>query len=215
MENRILLIGGGGNCRSIVDVLLENELYDTIGIVDKQKVDMSSLSKKIVYAGTDDDLETLFKCGWNKAFVSLGSVGDTLIREHLYNVVKRIGFCLPNIISKSAIVSNYCCTGEGVFVGKGAVLNINASIGDCCIINTNSIIEHDCVVGSFSHISPGAILCGGVSIGSNSHIGAGSVIKQGLTIGNDVLVGMGSVVTHDLDGNAVYYGNPCRFVKHR
>ena len=215
MENRILLIGGGGNCRSIVDVLLENELYDAIGIVDKQKVDMSSLSKKIVYVGTDDDLEKLFKCGWNNAFISLGSVGDASTRNYLYSQIKRIGFCVPNIVSKSAVVSSRCFIGEGVYVGKGVVLNVNASIGDCCIINTNSIVEHDCVVGPFSHISPGAILCGGVSVGSNSHIGAGSVIKQGLTIGDNVIVGMGSVVTHNLDANAVYYGNPCHFVKHR
>lgn len=215
MGNRILLIGGGGNCRSIIDILLENDVYDLIGIVDNQIIDMSSLSKKIVYVGTDEDLESLYKSGWNNAFVSLGSIGDSSIRKHLYCIVKKIGFCVPNIISKSAVLSKHCLLGDGIFVGKNAILNINVHIGDCCIINTGSIVEHDCVVGAFSHISPGAILCGGVSVGSDSHIGAGCVIKQGLTIGDNTLVGMGSIVTHDLDADSLYYGNPCHFVKRR
>ena len=34
-----------------------------------------------------------------------------------------------------------------------------------------------------------------------------------IRIGSNVIIGAGSVVTHDLDGNAVYVGNPARFVR--
>lgn len=213
MGNKILLIGGGGNCRSIVDVLLENELYDAIGIVDKQIIDMSSFSKRIIYVGSDDDLNRLFSSGWDKAFVSLGSVGDSSKRRHIFSLIKKIGFSVPNIISETAIVSKNASFGEGVFVSKGAVINTNSSIGDCSIINSNSVIEHDCIIGDFSHVSPGAVLCGGVHLGSDSHIGAGAIVKQYITIGKSTIVGMGSVVTKNLDSNSLYYGNPCRLIK--
>lgn len=215
MGNKILLVGGGGNCRSIIDVLLEEDEYDVIGIVDKTKTDMSFLSEKVFYAGSDTELEELFKDGWDKAFISLGSVGDTSIRRHLYSLVKKVGYIVPNIVSKTAVVSERCKLGEGVFVSKGAVINVCSTIGNCCLINTNSVIEHDCEVGDFVHVSPGAVLCGGVKIGADSHIGAGSVVKQYLTIGNNTIIGMGSVVTKDLSSDSVYYGNPCKFVKNR
>ena len=215
MGNKILLIGGGGNCRSILDVLLESNSYNEIGIVDDKSIDFKMFSDKISYVGTDKELENLFKTGWDKAFISIGSVGDTSIRRRLYNEIKRIGFSVPNIISRFAFVSNNSVLGEGVFVSKGAVVNIGSNIGNCCIINSNSTIEHDCRLGDFVHVSPGSTLCGGVSIGSDTHVGAGSIIKQYINVGNNTLIGMGSIVLNNLDSDSIYYGTPCRFIKKR
>ena len=215
MGNKILLIGGGGNCRSLLDVLLENDFYDEIGIIDKNPVQVELFSNKIFYLGTDKELPFLFKNGWTNAFISVGSVGDTTIRRHLYNTVKKIGFFVPNIISKHAVISNNCKLSEGIFVSKGAIINIGSSIGNCCIINSNSIIEHDCQIDDFVHISPGAILCGGVHIGRDTHFGAGSVAKQNINIGNNVIIGMGSIVTKNIESNSICYGNPCHFVRRR
>lgn len=215
MENRILLVGGGGNCKSIIDVLLENGEFTDIGIVDNKPNTIPIDNKKVVYLGQDSDLQNLFDSGWRSAFISIGSVGDTSIREKIYSNLKNIGFSFPNIISNKSIVSNNCILGYGVFVGKGAIINVGSKIGNCCIINTGSVVEHDCCIGDLVHISPGAVLCGGVSVGSNSHIGAGSTIKQYVSIGNNTIIGMGSVVVGDIGSNCVCYGNPCRFIKKR
>lgn len=208
MGNKLLLIGGGGNCHSVLDSVLSLKLYDEIGIIDS--VDHSYFGVSTI--GNDDDLQRLFSEGWTNAFISVGSVGNTDIRRSIYDRVKNIGFNIPPIIDPSAIVAGDAVIGDGVFVGKRSVINAGAVIGDCAIINTGSIIEHDCKVGSFAHISPGAVLCGQVTVGDDSHIGAGSVVRQLINIGKSTLIGAGSVVVRDIRDNAKAYGNPCKVV---
>ena len=55
MEN-ILLIGGGGHCKSVIDVIeLENK-FTVAGIIDKKELlGVDILGHKVI--GCDDDLE--------------------------------------------------------------------------------------------------------------------------------------------------------------
>lgn len=85
---------------------------------------------------------------------------------------------LPNIVDPSAVIADDAVMGEGIFVGKRAVVNAAAHIGDLCIINTGAIVEHDCDVGNYSHISVGSVLCGGVRVGQRTLIGANATVIQ-------------------------------------
>lgn len=208
MENNILLVGNGGHCESIIDTILSLNEYDKIAIVSKEKTDSNIYGIEVI--GTDDDLPSLYQSGWSNAFVSVGSVGNIEIRKKLYNIIKDIGFNIPNIIDATAVVSKSMTLGEGNFIGKHAIVNIGTQIGNFCIINSGAVIEHDVLIEDFAHISTNSTLCGNVKIGFGSHIGAGSVIKQGITIGNNSLIGIGSVVTKDIDSNIVAFGNPCK-----
>jgi len=213
---KILLLGGGGHCLSVLDSLLSSYHYESIGIVEKKVQNqipnhaLSSSLPDIPIVGCDEDLEELFGKGYTDAFITLGSTGDSTVRRKLYNRVKEIGFHIPNIIDKSSIVSRYATLGEGIFIGKQAIVNASAKIGNMAIINTSSVIEHECVIGDFVHIAPGSVLCGGVEVGDNTHIGAGSVLKQGIHIGANTIIGMGSVVVKDMGNQVVAYGNPCK-----
>lgn len=206
---KIVLIGAGGHCKSILDSLLELDVYEVVGITDINN-NLEIMGVKVI--GSDDVLEDLFKSGVKNAFISLGSVGDTNIRRRIHNNLKKIGFNLPTIIDKTAIVSKYSTLGEGVFVGKGAIINSSAYIGNNAIINSGAIVEHDCRIGDFVHIAPGASVSGGVSIGNDSHIGTGSNIIQGISIGNNCIIGAGSVVVKNIEENSKVYGNPGRKV---
>ncbi len=218
--NKILLIGAGGHCLSVLDSLLSSYHYKDIGIVDK-KYDIVEASDNIQkqytimnvpIVGNDDDLSKLYEDGYTDAFITVGSVGDVTIRKKLYKLVKSIGYHIPNIIDKTGIVSSHAICGEGIYVGKKTVVNANSQIGNCVIINTASVIEHECVVGDFVHVAPGSIVCGNVHIGSETHIGARSVIKQGIQIGQGTMIGVGSVVVKNIGSYVTAYGNPCKEV---
>ena len=208
-KKRLLLIGGGGHCRSVLDSVCSANKYDRIGIIDN-KILSSDLSVPII--GKDSDLPDLLDEGWTDAFISVGSVGDTRLRRKLYRMVKDIGFAVPVIVDPSAVVSADSVIEEGVFIGKRSVVNSGTTIGTGSILNTGAVIEHDCKIGDFSHISTGSILCGNVFVGMDSHIGAGSVVRQEVNIGNNVLIGAGSVVVGDVPDSVKAYGNPCRIV---
>ena len=207
-KKRILLLGNGGHCRSVMDTILSLGSYDEIGIVEKSGT--FETDEGMLLIGTDDDLPFLFNDGWTNAVITVGSVGNTRVREKLYSNLKEIGFYLPTIVDPSAIVSVRANVEEGTFIGKRAIVNTGTSIGKCAIINSGAIIEHDCTIGQFTHVSPGATICGEVYVGNYSHIGAGSSVRQQIRIGERSLIGVGSVVVGNIPDNVVAYGNPCR-----
>ena len=207
---KILLLGGGGHCRSVLDCLISLGTYDEIGIVDYDK-SASALGVDVI--GTDDDLPKLLKAGWTEAFITVGSIGATGLRRKLFTLVQNIGFRVPSIVAPSSTIARGTTIMDGVFIGKRAVVNTGCTIGKGAIINTGSIIEHDCSVGDFTHISPGSILCGQVTVGNDTHIGAGSVVRQEIRIGVCSLIGAGSVVVKDIPKGVTAYGNPCKVVE--
>ena len=209
MGKKLLLIGGGGHCRSVLDSILTLKIYDAIGIVDYSDEPVNGIS----VVGKDEDLPHLKESGWTDAFITVGSVGNTDLRRRLYKIVKDEGFIIPSVIDPSAIIAKDAVINEGCFIGKGAIVNAGSKIGKTAIINTGAIIEHDCFVGDFAHISPGTVLCGQVVVGNDSHIGAGSVVRQQIEIGENALVGAGSVVVQNIPACVKAYGNPCKVVE--
>lgn len=207
----IILIGGGGHCKSVIDSISKTKEYNILGILDlPDKVGEEILGIKII--GTDDQLEYYYKKGVRHAFLTIGSIGDSTLRKRLYFVASDIGYFFPNIIDKTAIISEKIQIGHGNFISKGAIINSDTVIGYNCIINTGAVIEHDCYIGDFCHIGPGSTLSGNVKIGCNTHIGANTTIIQNINVGENTIVGAGSVVVKDIDSNKKAYGNPCREV---
>lgn len=212
MFEKLLLIGGGGHCKTVIEAIESEKKFNEIGIIDtNENVGKSILSHPII--GADQDLKMLREQGYKHAFISMGSIGDPTKRIALYHLVKGMQFQIPIIIDKTAHVSKYAKISQGVFVGKNVIVNADAVIGEGVILNTGCIIEHDCRIGDFSHIASGAVLSGNVTIRDSVHIGANSVIRQGIHVGEKTVVGIGSVVVKDIESDCVAVGNPCRKVE--
>ena len=203
----VLLLGGGGHCRSVLDALERMLPGVRIGVVDRAGI---VVGPELPRVGNDDDLAELHAAGYTHAIVTVGSVGDTSLRRTLAQRIQEHHFLPLTVIDPSAVISPRAIIGHGVFIGKGTLVNAGAVIGDYAILNTGCIVEHDVHVGAFSHIAPGAVVCGGVSIASDVHIGARSVVIQQIEIGEDALVGAGSVVLRHIPGRCIAFGNPCK-----
>ena len=179
-KKRILLIGGGGHCRSVIDVIEQSIEFEIGGIIDLQnKVGEYILGYPIL--GTDDELP-LFHKDFDAFHITLGQIGLPEKRSMLFTWLKEKGFYFPFIISPLAYVSKHAFIGEGTVIMHHAIVNAGAHIGKNCILNTKSLIEHDAVVGDHCHIATGVIINGGVVVGGNSFIGSGAVSKQYCTI---------------------------------
>lgn len=205
VNKKLVLFGGGGHCKSVLDAVIRCGEYDEIVITDPE-IDQGSeiLGCKVV--GADDLLPELIMNGFKYAFITVGSIGDSGIRKKLTNLAFHIGYSFPIIVDPSAQIAQSAQIGCGTFVGKNAVLNAGSSIGSHCIINTGAIIEHGCRVDDYSHISVGAILCGECKVGTKSFIGAGTTVIHGGVIGDNALVGLNSTVLTDVEDNMKVYG---------
>lgn len=210
MEN-IILIGAGGHCKSVIDSILSMKKYNIYGILDNEEsIGKNVCGYRVNY--TDKDMSLLYEKGICKAFITVGGIGNCLIRKKLYSQVKRVGFEVPTIIDSSAVVSKFATIGEGVFIGKGSIVNADATISNMVIVNTGALVEHDCNISQFAFLSVGVHLSGGVYVGEETHIGTGVNIIQGIKIGRNSIIGAGSVVTRDIDSYKKAYGVPCKEV---
>jgi sugar O-acyltransferase (sialic acid O-acetyltransferase NeuD family) len=186
-KEKILLIGGGGHCHSIIDVIEQTNIYEIVGIVDtKENIGKKVLDYEII--ACDDDLEELFKTCKN-AIITIGHIKTNDLRKKLYKKLKSIGFNLPVIISPLAYVSKHSFIDEGTVVMHHALINANAKIGKNCIINTKALVEHDVIVEDNCHISTASVLNGGVVVKENTFFGSSATSKQETTIKGFVKAG--------------------------
>lgn len=211
MAMNLLLIGSGGHCASVYDSALSMRLYDKIGIILKNH-ESDQVTNPTLVVGTDSDLTALRNCGYEYAFVAVGSIGDVSTRVKLFYLLKELNFSIPNIVDSTASISKDVVLGECIYAGKNSVIGARSIVGNCAIINSSAVVEHGCNVADFVHLATSSTLCGSVKIGYGTHIGAGSVVKQGVSVGDHVMIGMGSVVLRDVASGKTAYGNPCRVV---
>jgi sugar O-acyltransferase (sialic acid O-acetyltransferase NeuD family) len=183
----ILLIGGGGHCKSVIDVIELECKYNIAGIIDKKElIGQEVLGYKII--GCDDDLEQLFET-YKYAVVTVGQIKSNILKVKLFNTLKNIGYNLSTIVSPLAYVSKHATVDEGSVVMHQALINANAKIGKNCIINTKALVEHDAKVEDNCHISTGAIINGGVVVKANSFVGSNGTTKEYIEINGFVKAG--------------------------
>lgn len=198
----IILLGIGGHAHSVVDSIEQAGRYNIVGFLDRKEL-LGTCYRDYRVLGTDLDMCTYYDRGVKNAFITVGFLGQGDIRNRLYTQLKDAGYTVPNIIDKTAVVSENAELAEGIFVGKRAVINAEARIERMCIVNTGAVVEHDCIVKEFSHISVASILCGNVEVGQSSFVGAGATVLQGLCIGNRCVIGAGTTVRKNVEDHSM------------
>ncbi len=203
-NKKLILVGGGGHCKSVIDVA-ESDGYSIIGILDVPE----NVGKKVLHVpiiGTDDRIPEFV----NEAefIVTVGQISDAGLRIKLHKLIEEAGGKLATLIASTAYVSKHVTIGKGTVIMHKAFVNADAKIGKGCIINTFANIEHDAVVGDFCHISTGAMVNGNCVVGKETFLGSQSVMVNGTEIAENCIVGAGSLVRKNLRISGVYSGNP-------
>lgn len=211
IPTQVIGIGAGGHAKVLLDILLTQEQYSIIGLLDADSGIWRSSVFGVTILGGDAELDILIaEKNITAFFLGVGAVKSLKHRRKLYENAIKKRLIPVDVIHSSAQISSHAVLGSGVSVMAGAIINASSRIGENVIINTGSIVEHDCVIGSHVHIATGARLAGCVEIGDESMIGAGSVIRQGIKIGNRAVVGAGAVVVKDVPDDCLVVGNPAK-----
>jgi sugar O-acyltransferase (sialic acid O-acetyltransferase NeuD family) len=187
MKPKIILVGGGGHCRSCIDVIEQEGKYLIAGIIDVTE----NLHQKILgydIIGTDLELPDLLK-EYDQFLITIGQIKSAIKRRMLFERLKALNAKFPVIISPFAYVSRHAQIGEGTIVMHKAVVNAGARVGKNCIINTKALIEHDAQIGDHCHIATASVINGGVKVGSETFFGSNAVSREYIEIGEKSVIG--------------------------
>ena len=206
---RIIIIGGGGHARVLINMVNLSAEFEIIGILDPH-LDVGIKISGVPVLGNDDLLEELYKKGIKHACIAIGSTRDNSKRKMLYEIVKQIGFSVPSFTHPQAIISKDVKISEGVQIMAGAIMQPGSLVEENAIVNTGSIVEHDCIVGQHVHICPGVVISGGCEIQGGTFIGSGATVIHGIKIGENATVAAGSVVVKDVPAGSQVMGVPAK-----
>ena len=193
----ILLVGAGGHARACIDVIEQEGRYKIGGLVGLPgEVGSHVLNYPVL--GTDEDLRSLLEAH-AFALVTVGQIKSPEPRIQLFQLLERLAFSFPVIVSPRAHVSPHAIVAAGTIVMHGAIVNAGAAIGRNCILNSKSLVEHDTVIGDHCHISTAAVINSGVRIAQATFVGSNASVRQGVRIGERCVIGMGQSVLKDCD----------------
>ncbi|MBQ4581762.1 MAG: acetyltransferase [Oscillospiraceae bacterium] len=199
MREKVMLIGGGGHAKVIMDIV--QACGDTVvGLLD-DGIEIGTVVQGVPVVGAAIDAEKFTDCRF------IVAVGNNVIR---HRIVDALALRWYTAVHPSAVISPNAVIGEGSVVMPAAVVNAGAKVGRHCIINTAAVVEHDNVIGDYAHVSCGAVLTGAVHVGEEALVGAAAVVRNNVHICAGCIVGAGSVVITDMKEKGTYAGIPAR-----
>ncbi len=198
----IIVYGGGGHGKAVIDLLRALGTYQIIGIIDDGLVAGEQVMGVPVLGGRDalDEVRTR---GVRLAANAVGGIGNVRVRANVFEQIHRAEFVCPALIHPAAFVEHSAQVSSGVQVFPLAYVGSAVSVDEGVIINTGAIISHDCQLGKYANIAPGAILAGEVIIGARVLIGMGVTINLSVQIGAGARVGNGATVKTDVPPGGV------------
>ena len=202
MSDSIILIGGSGHARVIIDSIRVSG-GTVFGILDDGLAAGTEVLGVPVLGKTADYVQYA-----DHPF--LIAIGNNDVRKR---IAEKLHVRWATVVHPAAVVSRYAVIGEGTVIMPRAVVNAGAAVGRHRIINTGAIVEHDNVLGDFVHISPNAALGGTVRVGVGTHIGIGACVRNNINICGGCTVGAGAAVVKDITLPGTYVGVPAGRIK--
>ncbi len=207
---KALIIGTGGNARSVCSLLTALRKYDLLGFLELNKFNSNEFIMNFPVLGRIDFLESLNK---SEIHIFLAE-GNNQIRKKLWEKLHRDGFIMPNLISPNSFISDFSDLGQSNIICQNTYIGPLAILGNNNLINTGAIIEHDCIIKDHSHFAPGSIVCGRSIIGNECFLGAGSIVIDNIVIPDQVIIGAGSTVINNPEySSSTYVGSPAKHIK--
>lgn len=209
----VVLFGGGGHARVLLDVL--GRLGRTVlGYAAPTpfgaRAPLRHRGRELPWLGDDASVGEAVDRTAVDAVFALGKVDVGARRWRVFEELSAAGWRFPPVVAPSATVHADVELGDGTVVLDGAVVATGARLGRACVVNTRASVDHDAHLGDDVHVAPGATLCGDVAVGAGCLIGAGATLVPGVRVAPGALVGAGATVVADLAQPGTYLGTPAR-----
>jgi len=198
----IIVYGGGGHGKSLIDLLRTLGTYRILGVVDDRR-SKGELILGLPVLGDWEVLTDLYSRGVRLAVNAVGGIGNVAIRIKVFQNLAEAGFACPALVHPTAFIEPSARLSPGVQVLPHAYVGSDVRVGFGTIINSGAIVSHDCQLGDFVNISPGAILAGEVEVGEAALVGMGVTINLQAKIGPGARIGNSATVKSDVPEKGV------------
>ena len=198
----LIIYGGGGHAKALIDVVRTMDLYQIVGVLDDNPAVRGDLLGVPVLGGAEQ-LPNLYQQGMRLAVNAVGGIGDVKIRIQIFERLAQAGFSFPTLIHPRAVIEPSAMLKDGGQVFPLAYVGSEVKAGFGTIINTGAIISHECLLGDFVNISPGAILAGQVKVGNGALIGMGATLNLQVQVGAGARIGNGATVKSDVPAGGI------------
>lgn len=198
----LILYGGGGHGKSLIDLIRRTNMYRIVGVID-DGLPAGEMLMGLPIKGGGEALPGLYADGVRMAVNAVGGIGNILVRVQVFHKLAAAGFTCPAVVHPAAVVEPSATLAAGVQVFANAYIGSEVRLGFGCIVNTGAVVSHDCVLEDYANISPGAILAGEVSVGAGALIGMGATINLQARIGAGARIGNGATVKENVPENRV------------
>jgi sugar O-acyltransferase (sialic acid O-acetyltransferase NeuD family) len=198
----ILIYGGGGHAKTLIDLIRLQGTYSIAGILD-DGIAPNTHVMGIPVLGGGEKLPDIFNRGIRLAANAVGGIGNVNIRIKIFERLVQAGLACPTLVHPTAFIEPSARLSEGIQVLSQAYIGSEAELGFGVIANTGSVISHDCKLGDFVNVSPGALIAGAVHIGSGALVGMGVTVNLGVQVGPNARIGNGATIKEDVPENGI------------
>ncbi|MBN1149179.1 MAG: NeuD/PglB/VioB family sugar acetyltransferase [Anaerolineales bacterium] len=198
----IIVYGGGGHGKALIDLLRALHVYRIVGVVDDGLAAGETIMSLPVLGG-GEMLPQLHAQGVRLAVNAVGGIGNLGVRLEVFSKLAQAGFACPAVVHPSAFVEPSASLSPGVQVMPLAYVGSQARLGFGCIVNSGAIVSHDCQLGDCANVSPGAMLAGEVRLGAGVLVGMGATLNLRLQVGARARIGNGATVKSDVPENGI------------
>ena len=123
----IILIGAGGHCVSVIDVIEQENKYNILGILDSKKNQDNVLGYPVL--GGDELIPNLVNDN-NYFLIAVGQIKSYSIRQNIADNLKINKAKLAIVVSPLAYVSKHASIQNGSIIMNGATVNAKSKIGN-------------------------------------------------------------------------------------
>lgn len=198
----LLIFGGGGHAKAILDMVKQIGEYAIAGIVD-DKLPAGRRVLDVPVLGGRALLPALTRQEVWLAANGVGGILDINVRVRIFELLETSGFSFPALVHPRATVEPSARVGAGAQVFANAYVGSEAVLHPKCMVNTNAVVSHDCEIGAYTHVAPGALLAGHVRVGERTLVGMGVTTAVGVQIGSGVRIGNGAIVLADVPDRTI------------
>lgn len=202
----MVIIGAKGHAKEILEVLYQK--YDTQSLYffdNISKLSTNQLFDKFPILRDYEEVAEVFKI--DRRFAT--GIGGIFAKEKLVLKFEELGGIYTSVIAKNANIGTFKVNlYEGVNIMQRVFISNDVTIGRGTLVNYNASIHHDCLIDDFCEISPCVQILGRAKIGKYTSVGSGTIILPDTIIGSNVVIGAGSVITKDVPSASLVVGIP-------